>query len=88
MKHYEIRISGRVQGVTFRWSTQQKAKKIGIYGFVENSPDGGVYIEAEGESDSLNEFLARCRKGPIFARVDNVMFEEKPIVGYNKFEIK
>jgi acylphosphatase len=48
-KHFNIRISGRVQGVFFRASTKAKAEELGISGFVQNEPDGSVYIEAEGE---------------------------------------
>ena len=88
MRCYKIRISGRVHGVNFRWSTKQKAKGLGINGYVRNQEHRLVYIEAEGQEDCLEEFLAWCHRGPFFARVEKVEFEETDIAGYNTFEIK
>jgi acylphosphatase len=48
MHHYQITVSGKVQGVWFRKSTQDKARELGLRGFVRNQPDGSVYIEASG----------------------------------------
>ncbi len=67
-----IRVRGRVQGVFFRDSARRKAKKFGIQGIARNERDGSVIIEAEGEEHALQQFIAWCRKGPPFARVDAV----------------
>lgn len=88
MKHYDINISGRVHGVGFRWATKQKALGLSIWGFVKNESRNSVYIEAEGQEEDLEEFLGWCHRGPLFARVDKLEFEESEIKGYNKFEIK
>ena len=48
MKHLEIKIFGKVQGVFFRSSARQKAGELGLSGFAENLADGSVEIEAEG----------------------------------------
>ena len=87
-KHLNVKIFGRVQGVSFRWQTQKKAKSFGFAGFVRNEPDGTVYIEAEGEDAQVTKFLDWCRKGPLFAKVENVEFEEAAVKGYTTFEIK
>lgn len=75
MKHLNIKIFGFVQGVFFRFSAQEKAKILGINGFVRNESDGTVYIEAEGEEDDLRQFLNWCHKGPSGARVEKVESE-------------
>ena len=67
-----IRIRGRVQGVFFRDSATRKAKKFGIQGIARNECDGSVIIEVEGEEHALQQFIAWCRRGPPFARVDAV----------------
>lgn len=58
MRHINVTVSGRVQGVYFRASTKEVADSLGISGFVKNQPDGSVYLEAEGESEILDSFLA------------------------------
>jgi len=83
-----ITISGRVQGVGFRFSTVHKAQEMGIAGFVRNQPDGSVYIEAEGEPDKLNEFVKWCWQGPPAARVENVSKQEIPSRDYSRFGVK
>ncbi len=88
MRHYDVKIYGRVHGVNFRWSTKQKAKGLNLCGFVRNEGNGTVYIEVEGQEEELEEFLGWCHRGPFFARVDRLEFEENQIKGYNKFEIK
>lgn len=75
MKHLNIYIFGRVQGVGFRVSAQSLANTLNITGFIRNEPDGSVYIEAEGEKNNLNKFLDWCKKGPSMARVEKIEFE-------------
>lgn len=84
----QIQVFGRVQGVGFRYYTQQKALELGITGFVKNKPDGSVFIEAEAEETKLNEFLMWCHAGPAWAKVQEVKFQELPSLGYSKFDIK
>ncbi len=86
-KTYEVKVSGRVQGVNFRYSAMKKAIGLGIVGFVRNESDGTVLIEAEGEEESLEKFLAWCRKGPFFAKVDRLDFSEIPARDYSDFKI-
>jgi len=65
-------ISGRVQGVAFRFEAQWAAKRIGVRGWVRNRPDGTVQALFEGERERVEEMLAWCRRGPALARVTAV----------------
>lgn len=78
MKHLNIKIYGRVQGVFFRANAKKKAKELGITGFARNEPDGTVYIEAEGEEENLEKFLEWCHRGPPFAHVEKANSEFSP----------
>ncbi|MFO7256703.1 MAG: acylphosphatase [Bacteroidota bacterium] len=88
MKHLNIRVTGRVQGVYFRASTRDIATKLKLRGFVRNEPDGSVYIEAEGSEEALDEFVAWCHHGPPAAIVKNVEVQEGPIQNMKPFDIK
>ena len=87
-KHYQLKISGKVQGVWFRDSTRRKARELGLSGYVRNEPDGSVRVEAEGDPDSLEALIEWCRQGPPKAEVENVEKEEGEWVGYDDFEIR
>ena len=87
IKHINLKIYGRVQGVGFRYSAQKKAIELGIKGFVKNQFDGSVYAEVEAEEDILNEFVLWCRKGPSWSRVEKIETEESPILNYKDFKI-
>ena len=71
-KNLKMKITGDVQGVGFRDAAYWRARKAYISGFVMNEADGSVYIEAEGEEETLKDFLSWCRKGPITAKVTAV----------------
>lgn len=85
---FSITAIGRVQGVGFRFYTQKKARELGINGFVKNMRDGSVYIEAEGDSEKVNEFVLWVQKGPEWARVDDVKLQEKPLENFDGFSIR
>lgn len=63
---------GQVQFVGFRYFTDRKAKQLGIVGTVGNLDDGSVRVIGEGEEDKLNELVSYLKKGPAFAKVENV----------------
>ena len=69
-------ISGRVQGVGFRWFTYEAAVREGLHGWVRNLPDGRVEVRAEGDAESVERFEGRLRHGPPGARVDRVDVDE------------
>lgn len=87
MKHLNIKIHGKVQGVFFRVSTKEKADNLGLVGFVRNEADGTVYIEVEGEEGRINEFLEWCQEGSRNSQVDKVEFEKGEIKEFNDFSI-
>ncbi len=88
MKSYVMRVTGRVQGVGFRYFAVREAEKEGIKGFVRNEPDGSVYIEAEGDEEALERFVMRIRKGPLWGHVEHLTLFEQPPRGYEKFIIR
>ncbi|MBK7213097.1 MAG: acylphosphatase [Bacteroidales bacterium] len=88
MVHYKISVKGKVQGVGFRYHTIMKAGELGVFGFVRNESDGSVYIEAEGDEDSVRKFLEWCHEGPRWARVTNVEVNSSEPQGYSLFERK
>lgn len=87
-QHFNITVSGRVQGVFFRDSTKKMAGILGLHGFVQNLPDGRVYIEAEGDNDMLVRLIDWCHHGPELANVTNVSVTDGPVVGCQGFEIR
>jgi acylphosphatase len=68
-------VSGRVQGVGFRFFAQDAARREGVSGLVRNLDDGMVEALAEGEADSLDRFEAALRRGPSRSRVEHVRVE-------------
>lgn len=87
IKHYNITISGKVQGVWFRKSAQKEALKWGINGFVMNGNDGTVYIEAEGEEKALDLFVKWCRQGPEKARVSDLVVKQGELQNFKDFQV-
>ncbi|MAX79194.1 MAG: acylphosphatase [Crocinitomicaceae bacterium] len=87
MKHINISVKGKVQGVFFRKNTQEKALSLGISGFVQNENDGSVYIEAEGFDEDLEEFVEWCHEGPDKAEVESVKVWKGQFQNYEDFEI-
>lgn len=77
-KRVRLIIHGKVQGVFFRASTQNKAKELGLTGFVRNRQDGTVEIVAEGREKQLFELVNWCRTGPDMAIVDSVQSDWRP----------
>ena len=87
-KRIKIKVTGRVQGVSYRFEARTMARYLGINGFVKNMPDGSVYIEAEADEKALNDFVSWCRKGPDFARVEQIETGEIPVEDDTIFDIK
>lgn len=88
LKHLNITVVGYVQGVGFRNATKHQARYLGIKGFVKNTSNGNVYIEAEAESLALAEFVKWCRKGPSFANVESLNVEEGPLSYFTTFDTR
>jgi acylphosphatase len=88
MKHYNIWVRGKVQGVFFRKYTRQKAMTLGLTGFVRNEADGSVYIEAEGDDEKLEMFRDWCRTGSPSSRVSSVEVRPERMRYFEAFTIE
>lgn len=88
MNHYTIVVSGKVQGVFFRASTQEEAQRLNLRGWVKNEADGSVRIEVEGKSQALRQFIQWCHRGPQLAHVTNVRAEPGAARNYTDFIVK
>ena len=89
IKTYNVLISGRVQGVGFRYFAVSIADKYDVKGFVRNIRGGRVEIVCQGEEEELQPFLDEIRKGPAFSVITGAVIEEIPEnKRYNSFEIK
>jgi acylphosphatase len=76
-------VTGRVQGVGFRFFVNRAAAVEGLHGWVRNLPDGGVEIRAEGEHDSLERFERQVRQGPRSARVEAIDVTDAGATGHD-----
>ncbi len=83
----QVRVSGRVQGVAFRWEAQHAAQELGVGGWVHNEPDGSVVAHIEGEHDAVDDMVAWMRTGPPASRVSNVAVRDAAPTGAVSFEI-
>lgn len=70
-----VLISGRVQGVAYRFFAEKWANALGVTGWVRNLHDGRVEVLAEGDRRSIDLFLERLRDGPRLAQVDGFEVE-------------
>jgi len=67
-----FRVTGRVQGVFYRATTQQRARELGLTGRAKNMPDGSVEVVAQGTAEQLAALESFLWEGPRLARVDSV----------------
>jgi acylphosphatase len=87
MKSLHLVVTGRVQGVGYRYFAQRLASQLGLVGWVRNREDGAVEIEACGDAASLARFEAGLRLGPPAARVAEVSTVETAGGSWSRFEI-
>ncbi|AJQ97638.1 acylphosphatase [Gynuella sunshinyii] len=76
MKSVRVLVTGRVQGVGFRYSTKQMAASLGITGHARNLADGRVEVEAHGSPTEIAQLLTWLRQGSEYARVEHLQTEE------------
>lgn len=85
----KIVVSGKVQGVFFRQSTQEVATSLGLKGWVENTENGQVRIEAAGTQEHLEKLISWCKVGSPRSQVENVKWSwEQPDQEQNKNQDK
>ena len=80
-------ISGRVQGVWFRAGTQKAANQFCITGWAKNLPDRRVQVLACGEETQIEQFAAWLHKGPLLAKITEIIEEDIPVQEFPTFEI-
>ena len=80
-------VSGRVQGVGYRWFAQKSATDLGLNGYTRNLDDGRVEVYATGSEAQLNDLNGLLWKGPRFADVRGVEVMEAQMVNYKDFRI-
>ncbi len=76
LRTVSVIVRGRVQGVSYRAWTKEKADGLGLSGWVRNRPDRSVEALFSGPADTVERMLGLCRKGPLLARVDDVAVSE------------
>ena len=82
-------VSGRVQGVGFRYFALDAARREGLHGYVTNHDDGTVEAMAEGEAESVERFERALRRGPAKSRVEQVRIDDVEPSALNQgFEIR
>ena len=83
-----IRVEGRVQGVGFRYSCMMEGQRLGLKGWVKNTPNGDVEVWAEGTMEKLETLIQWLRRGPPGARVDTMDYNPHPPTGkYRDFNV-
>ena len=87
MTAVRVRVTGRVQGVSFRYHAQQEAAGLGLTGWVRNEVDGSVELHLQGPQDAVDAMVEWCRQGPPAARVRDVAVRPAAEVGASSFEV-
>jgi acylphosphatase len=80
MPRLHLLVSGRVQGVGYRWFARLTARRLQLSGWVRNLPDGTVEIAVDGSEDGLAQFRAEMQSGPAGAVVSEVR-DLEPVTG-------
>jgi acylphosphatase len=80
-------VSGRVQGVGYRFFAERAAREFGVRGWVRNLPDGRVESVVEGDEDAVRRYLDRLREGPRMGQVADLRVDEISWTGFEVFEI-
>ncbi len=88
-KQVHLIISGRVQGVGFRYSTFHQAVNLGVFGWVRNIPNNKVEAMFEGDNHIVEQMVQWCYEGPPMSRVDNIEIVKQEYTGeFEDFSIR
>ncbi len=88
MAAYRYLVSGRVQGVGYRYFVLRAARAVGVCGFVRNLPDGRVEVVAEGREPALRDLEQQLWEGPAFATVGGVDRSRVAPTGEGGFRVR
>ena len=83
-----VRLTGRVQGVFFRAWAQERARALGVTGWVRNCPDGSVEAHVEGDEQAVEQIIEKMRSGPPSAQVEDLRVWEVEAFDYDDFEVR
>ncbi|MBT3715471.1 MAG: acylphosphatase [Deltaproteobacteria bacterium] len=86
-KRISLLITGKVQGVGYRYSVKLKAESMAIRGYVRNQLDGSVFVTVQGENTAVENFVKWCYKGPSAALVRGVEKIPGTIEDFSEFKI-
>ena len=87
MKRVHVVVSGRVQGVFYRATCADAARRLELGGWVRNLPDGRVEAVFEGQEGRVDEMVEWCRRGPELAHVDLLEVVPEPVAGEREFRV-
>lgn len=89
IKQTRILIEGRLQGMQFRLKTEEKARQLGLVGFVRILSDGRIEIEAQGEDPQLEALLAWCQEEPHGSQIKSILYRYDEISKqYGDFSVR
>jgi len=89
LSHVTAMVYGHVQGVFYRVFASRVAKSLGVRGYVQNLPRGGVEVQAEGDKDKLEELVRQLELGPPEALVEQVDVKWSEFTGqFVRFEVR
>lgn len=89
MNCYEITVSGRVQGVGFRYYTVHRAKELGVLGWVRNQADNSVLIMAQADDETIQTFIDFLYIGPARSRIDHISKAKmNSLCDFDNFSVK
>lgn len=86
-KRISLLITGKVQGVGYRYSVKLKAESMAIRGYVRNQLDGSVFVTVQGENTAVENFVKWCYKGPSVALIRGVEKMPGSIEDFSEFKI-
>jgi acylphosphatase len=88
VKRVRVLVRGRVQGVFFRAEARERARSLGVAGWIRNTGDGSVEAVFEGPDEQVDSLVEWCRRGPAGARVDEVEAVPEEPVGEIGFQVR
>jgi acylphosphatase len=87
-KGVRVTVRGGVQGVGFRYEAVERARELGVLGWVRNEDDGSVLVQAEGPDEAVDGFIAWLGEGPRGAAVQEVEVGKSKVEGHEQFAIR
>ena len=91
MKDVQVRIliEGKLQGLNFRYKTQDRAKALGVVGLVRTLSDGRIEIEVQGEQSKVEQLLDWCQQEPHSSQIKSILYRyDEPNKGYTDFIVR